>query len=554
MTSPKTVVVMIAAGAITGFGALRVAAATPELMLYSVDQNSLVLHAKDTGGGAYLYEYSPNLQDWYVLQRFPALSEYAFLPQDRMIGRSNAPQAGFYRLESYETNSPAYQAYWTRTDFLLGMKVITQESSEVLQVKHVNTSAVREMDRLTTAAGAFGIFASADEMVGYAKRYTDQTSETVLQSLTDPGKRHVLPGELQEMWAIDYGRIEVVVLRDFAVAQSGIQYRETFILSPDRTQLTSQYISFQGDALYSPEKNLVVEKKTTPLPGGGFSATGSWYDVSGGITNPAVLYTTDLGAYCNSAALLFLDIPRDQPYTSRFTTVHASWSGDLKTIIVNPDQPAKAEAPIDSYWNGFIFGTSPIGIFGLNPSNQYQEAWFDPASLAQVAGPAFATAPLVLFDFDSTSVPAGITESDGVYTFSTADGLGAGGSNALKVDYAKGSLAYPYFEFHPEPGVDASRYGSFSLLVKSLGTNVHGLIVKFEHLCYYGNGGACGAIEEYFPLLPDQWTEINYQLPWNQRRALLHSNPRLLFFVDPNRTYEAGTLLIDEVRFLPGNP
>jgi beta-xylosidase len=104
-----------------------------------------------------------------------------------------------------------------------------------------------------------------------------------LQSLTDPGKRHVLPGELQEMWAIDYGLIQVVVLRDFAGAQSGIQYRETFILSPDRTQLTSQYVSFQGDALYSPEKSLVVGKKTNPLPGGGFSATGSWYDVSGGI-------------------------------------------------------------------------------------------------------------------------------------------------------------------------------------------------------------------------------------------------------------------------------
>jgi hypothetical protein len=62
MTSPKTVVVMTAAAAITGFGELGVPAATPELMLHSVDQNSLVMHAMNTGGGAYLYEYPPNLQ------------------------------------------------------------------------------------------------------------------------------------------------------------------------------------------------------------------------------------------------------------------------------------------------------------------------------------------------------------------------------------------------------------------------------------------------------------------------------------------------------------
>jgi hypothetical protein len=497
--------------------------------------------------GEYALDYSLNLKDWYVHATYNISGNLYTI--DDTPSYPDAPLAAFYRLRDVAAD-PAAGTYFRRTDTLAGMRVVTSSGTQTLEFTDMRTSAVQQLERIAAADGSLGAFGSAYEMVAYAIHRPGQTSQTILRSLTNPAVSLVLNGDLQAMWRRTNNQVMLLILRDFAGLDSGIQYNERLALDSSRSNFTTEDISFQNGAAYDPRVHLVAGTRSFPVTGG-YRCEVNIYDISAGLTSPQKLYTADLGTYA-SATPVYLGIPR-QMGSQQFVMGFSTGSNPAETVLLAPRQQAFLRLPLLSSSFSCWFEENQATFFGTGSTGAYAEAFVKLEPLTLLPARTFPTDPLVLQNFDGTSVLQPLYGNDGVYTFTDVSGEGVEGSRAVRVDFLKTVYPYSYIVGSlSDQSVDFSLYDHLSVRVKNLADKPLGLILKVEHINPYIWGGVYGWVEQSFTIpASSDWTTITLNAPENGTRGIFYLSKSFLMFAAPGQSTASGSFLLDDVRLVP---
>jgi hypothetical protein len=497
--------------------------------------------------GEYALDYSLNLKDWYVHATYN-LSGTTYT-SDNTPSQPDAPRTAFYRLRDVAAD-PAAGTYFRRSDTLAGMRTLTSNGTQTLEFKDMRTSAVQQLECIAAADGSLGAFGSAYEMVAYAIHRPGQTRQTILRSLANPAVSMVLDGDLQVMWRTTNNQVMLSILRDFAGPDSGIQYSETLVLDSDRSSFTTDGISFQNGAAYDPRSHLVAGTRSFPVTGG-YRCEVNIYDISAGLTSPQKLYTADLGTYA-SASPVYLDIPR-QMGSQQFVMGVSTGSGPAETVLLAPRQQAFLRLPLLSSSFSCWFEESQASFFGTGSTGAYAEALVKLEPMTLLPTRTFPTDPLVLQNFDGTSVLQPLYGNDGVYAFTDVSGEGVDGSSAVRVDFLKTAYPYSYIVGSlSNQSVDLSLYDHLSVRVKNLADKPLSLILKVEHTNPYIWGGVYGWVEQSFTIpASSDWTTITLNAPENGTRGIFYLSKSFLLFAAPGESTASGSFLLDDVRLVP---
>lgn len=547
MTSPKTIAALSAAAAATGLGELKAPAADLRLDITDARSPYVYLRCSFPADGEYSIEYSPNLADWYPNQpqHYYAGTAHSVDPTPFEPG---APAAAFYRLEAV-TDLSQFQTNWVRKgDYLLGVRVVTGGGVQTFQVKDVRTSAVRDVVSIPSSQGTINSFWASYDFAGYSIDRPGQGSETTLQGLNSPINSFVIDGELQAMYHASGGAIGIFVLRDFAYAGSGIQYSDRMLLDGQGQNLTSIEQTFIGGAIYDRYRYIVAATRTNQVAAGQFNSLVDIYDVTAGLDHPQKMYSADLGTNVVEPQVT-LKIP-DQFGANRYVLAQESGSVPADTVLIDPTRQAMLRLPVDTRDHYYTFNEDQAGFFGYNRT----ETWVDLGSFTVLPPRTFPTQPVVLQNFDGTSMIAPLSSHDpGTYQFTTVGGVGTGGSNAMQVVFNKSGYGYAYFTAGlTNPVVDFSLFSSVSMQVRNLSAAPLTLILKFEKLCGYAPNGICGAIEQSFAIPAySAWTPITYTFPQHQERGILYLTEEMLLFAAPGQYWASGSFLMDDIKLNP---